>query len=116
VPWRSEVLYQRLFAQGRKSGFFKVGRGVEDQLGGEAKETQWEKLEKAIDHGMVTVDDVQKRKIQATDESKEVDPWKRRTGWVRHTEGHDREELRALVRPVDSEQEPELVVIYGAFQ
>ena len=76
IPWRSGVSYQRFFVQGPKSGFFEVGRGVEDQLSGEAEETQWEKLEKAIDQGMATVDDVQKRKIQATDESKEVDPWK----------------------------------------
>jgi hypothetical protein len=65
------------FVQGPKSGFLKWGE-VEDQLGRGAEETQWEKLEKAIDHGMSKVD-VQKRKIQATDESKEVDPWKRRT-------------------------------------
>jgi hypothetical protein len=64
---------------------------------------------------MVTVDDVQKRKIQATDESKEVDPWKRRTGWVKHTEGHDWEELQALVRPVDLDEERELVIIHKAF-
>ncbi|KAH8749813.1 hypothetical protein BGZ57DRAFT_1010455 [Hyaloscypha finlandica] len=116
VPWRSGVSYQRFFVQGPKSGFFEVGRGVEDQLSGEAEETQWEKLEKAIDHGMATVDDVQKRKIQATDESKEPDPWKRRTGWIKHAEGYDREELRALVRPVEVEKEPELVVIHRAFQ
>jgi hypothetical protein len=111
VPWRTGVQYQRFFAQGSKSGFFEVGRGV-----GEAEETRWEKLEKAIDHGMLKVDDVQKRKVQATDESKEVDPWKRRTRWVSHTEGYDREVLRALVRPVDPEKEPEVVVIHKAFQ
>jgi hypothetical protein len=116
MPWRTGVQYQRFFVQGPKSGFFEVGRGVEDRLSGEAEETQWEKLERAIDHGMATVDDVQKRKIKATDESKEVDPWKRRTGWVKHTEGHYPEELRALVRPVDPEKEPELVVIHKAFQ
>ncbi len=88
---------------------------MEDQLSREAEETQWEKLEKAIDQGMAAVNDVQKRKIQATDESKEVDPWKRRTGCVKHTEGHDREELRALVRSVEPEKEPELVVIHKAF-
>jgi hypothetical protein len=31
---------------------------VEEPLGGEAKETQWEMLEKAIDKGMATVDDI----------------------------------------------------------
>ena len=84
-------------------------------MSGEAKETQWEKLEKVIDQGMATMDDIQKQKIQATDESKEVDPWKRKTGWVKHTEGHDREELRGLVRPVYPEKEPELVIIHRVF-
>ena len=72
-------------------------------------------MEKAIDHRIATVDDVQKRKIQATDESKEVDLWKRRTGWVKYTEGYNREELQALVRLVNPEKEPGLVVIYKAF-
>jgi hypothetical protein len=39
----------------------------------EVEETEWEKLKKAINQGIITVDDVQKRKIQATDKSKEVD-------------------------------------------
>ena len=50
------------------------------------------------------------------DESKEVDPWKQRTGWVKHTEGYDWEELWALVWPVNPEKETELVMIHKAFQ
>jgi hypothetical protein len=115
MPWRSGVSYQRFFVQGPKSGFFEVGRGVEDQLSGEAEETRWEKLEKAIDDGMLKVDDVQQRKIKATDESKEPNPWLRRTGWTRHLGDFDREELRALVRPVEAEKEPGLVIIHKAF-
>ena len=115
VPWRSGVSYQRFFVQGPKSGFFEV-RGTGDQLSGEAEETQWQKLEKAIDHGMLKVDDVQRRKIKATDESKEPNPWLRRTGWARHLGRFDREELRALVRPVEAEKEPELVTVHKAFQ
>jgi len=116
MPWRSGVSYQRFFVQGPKSGFFEVGRGRGEPWSGEAEESQWEKLEKAIDDGMAAVDDIEKRTIQVTDESKEVDPWKRRTRWVSHTAGHHWEKLRALVRSVDPEKEPELVVIHRAFQ
>jgi superfamily II DNA helicase RecQ len=72
-------------------------------------------LEKAIDQGMAVVNDVQQRKIHATDESKEPNPWLRRTGWARHLGGFDQEELRALIKPVNAEREPELVVIHRAF-
>jgi len=115
VPWRTGVQYQRFFVQGAKSRFFEVGRGAGDPSSGEAEGTRWETLEKAIDHGMSKVDDVQQRKIKATDESKEPNPWLRRTGWARHLGRFDREELRALVRPVDPEKDPELVVVHKAF-
>ena len=82
--WQIGVQYQRGFVQGSKSGFFEVGRGIEDHLPREARETQWEKLEKAIDLGIAIVDDVEQRKIRATDESKGPNPWLRRTGWARH--------------------------------
>lgn len=80
-----------------------------------AQASQWKKVDEAINAGMAKVEDVQRRKIQATDESKEPNPWLRRTGWARHLGGFDREELRALVGPVDPEEEPELVVIHHAF-
>ncbi|KAL5318131.1 hypothetical protein ACEPPN_013189 [Leptodophora sp. 'Broadleaf-Isolate-01'] len=89
---------------------------MDSGLGEQAEETQWEKLEKAIDQSMATVDDIQEREIKATDKSKEQNPWLRRTGWARHLGGFSREELRALVRSVELEKEPELVVIHHAFQ
>ena len=56
----------------------------------------------------------ERREIKATDESKEPNPWLRRTGWARHLEGFDRVKIRDLVRPV-AEDELELQAIHQAF-
>ena len=115
VPWRSGVLCQQFFAQGHKSGYFEVGRNTRTDRTSVQPQSQWEKLEKAIDKGMSRVEEAQHRKIEAIDESREPNPWLRRTGWARHLGGFDREKLRELVRPVDKEEEPELELIHQAF-
>ena len=69
-----------------------------------------------IDEGLQRVKDAAARKIEATDESREPNPWLRRTGWARHLAGLDRERLRALVRPADGEDEAELSVIHRALR
>lgn len=117
VPWRGGVLCQRFFKQGPKSGFFEVGRGrMSREADAQSQGSQWMKVEGMIDTGMERVEDLLRRKIQATDGSKEPNPWLRRTGWARHLGGLDREELRALVAPLEQEGEAELRVIHRAFQ
>ena len=116
VPWRSGVLCQRFFVQGPKSGYFEVGRHIERGQTEHAPESQWEKLEKEIDQGRVRVNEAQRRKIEAMNESMEPNPWLRQTGWVQHLGHLDPVELQALVKSVKEDEEPELYIVHEAFQ
>ena len=57
------------------------------------------------------MEELEQRKIRAIDESREPNPWLRRTGWARHLEGFDQVKMRDLVKLV-REDEPELQAIY----
>ena len=114
VPWRSGVKYQRFFKQGAKSGFFEVGRAIQSEQVVQVKSI-WEIFQEKASHEFCRIEDIQARKIEATDESKEPNPWLRRTGWARHLGGFDQVKMRDLVRPAD-ENEPELQAIHEAFR
>jgi hypothetical protein len=73
-----------------------------------------EAIKKRLNREMQQADEEQRRQITKPEESREPNPWFSRMGWVKHLEGYDREELRALVAPVKDE-EPELEVLYKAF-
>lgn len=122
--WETGISCQRFFAQGPKSGYFQVGR-VEllatPTVGSarpaiQSQESQWRRMEEAITAGMRRVEEREKKKIKALDESKEPNPWVRRTGWAHHLGGcGDREELRKLVGLVDRKGEARLGVLHDAF-
>ncbi|KAK9316048.1 hypothetical protein V1522DRAFT_391665 [Lipomyces starkeyi] len=112
MPWRSGGLYQRLFVQGPKSGFFEVGRDRSQDQPSPAPESQWEKVEWVIDEGRARIAERQRRKIAAIDESKEPNPWLRFNGWPVHLGPFDPVGLRKLVQPVDVENEAELYIIH----
>jgi hypothetical protein len=76
----------------------------------------WDEVQAMIDEGLQRVKDAAARKIEATDESREPNPWLRRTGWARHLARLDRKRLRSLVRAVDGEDEAELGVIHSPFR
>ena len=116
MPWRSGVLYQRLFVQGSKSGFFEVGRDRAENQNSPAPESQWEKMERVIDQGRARVAAAERRKIAAIDESIEPNPWLRFTGWPQHLGPFDPVELQALVRPVKADDEAELYIIHDVFE
>ena len=115
VPWRSGVLYQRFFVQGPKSGFFEVGRGRVEEENNPAPESQWDRVERLIDHGRARVAARERRRIAAIDESKEPSPWLRFTGWPEHLGRFDPVELQLLVRPPKPGQERELHIVYEVF-
>lgn len=115
VPWRSGVLYQRIFVQGPKSGFFEVGRDRTETQPNPAPVSQWEKMERAIDQGRAKVAEAERRKIAAIDESMEPSPWLRFTGWPDNLGTFDPVKLQAFVRPVQKEEETELHIIHEAF-
>ena len=112
VPWRSGVQYQRFFTHGPKSGFFEVRRAQDSSV--PIPKSVWVIFQEKAAKEFQRVEEISQRKIEATDESREPNPWLRRTGWARHLGGFDRVKMRDLVRPV-GEDEPELGAIYQAF-
>jgi len=82
-PWQNGIHCQRIFKQGPKSGYFEVL--PESDV--EAEPATWAKAQKIINDGLAKVEEKQRRKIEAADESKEPNPWLRRTGWARHLAG-----------------------------
>jgi Orsellinic acid/F9775 biosynthesis cluster protein D len=75
MPWRSGVKYQRFFKQGAKSGYFEVGRDVQVEDSSNARpKTTWEIFQEKASHEFRRIEEIQQRKIEATDESREVNP------------------------------------------
>jgi hypothetical protein len=80
-----------------------------------AQQTKWERIKKNIDQGLQRVDEADRQRIKATDESRKPNLWLGRTSWARHLAGLDHVKLRDLVRPVDEQDDAELSVIHVAF-
>ena len=79
-----------------------------------SRDVDLEAIKKRLNQEMQQADEEQRRQITKPEESREPNPWLRRIGWVEHSEGFNREELRALVVPV-KDDEPELEVLCKAF-
>jgi hypothetical protein len=73
-----------------------------------------EAIKKKLNQEIEQASEEARRQITEPEEAREPNPWLRRVGWVEHSEGFDREELRALVAPV-TDDEPELEVLCRAF-
>ncbi|PVH71468.1 hypothetical protein DL98DRAFT_615427, partial [Cadophora sp. DSE1049] len=69
-----------------------------------------EAIKKRLNQEMQQADEEQRRRITEPEAAREPNPWLRRVGWVEHSEGFDRTELRVLVAPV-KDDEPELDVV-----
>ena len=112
IPWETGVHCQRFFTHGPYSGFFEVQREV---IGVRAEEP-WEKASRIIAVQIARAEERQNHFVEVTDEAQEANPWLRRTGWARHLEDFNKEELRELVAEIDEESEPILSNIQKGFR
>lgn len=112
VPWEKRVHCQRFFTHGLHSNLFRVeekGVPASNPEGAEVK------MEKEIQRRIDKVEKEAKKKIEVSDKAQEPDPWLRRVKWDEHLQGLDRDRLRALIEPVNPEEEEDLVIIHKSF-
>jgi hypothetical protein len=113
VPWRSGVHCQHFFVRGPGAQYFEV-QAAESSPAIPPGGVDLEAIKNKLSREMQQADEEQRRQITEPKESREPNPWLCRMGWVEHSEGHNREESRALVAPV-KDDEPELEVLCKAF-
>ncbi len=111
----NRVKYQRFFKQGAKSGFFEVERAIAE---GEPSSTIPKSVQETFQENAAQerrrIKEIEERKIEATDKSREPNLQLRRTGQARHLGRFDYVKIRDLVRPV-ADNKPELRAIYQVF-
>ncbi|KAH9203209.1 hypothetical protein DL95DRAFT_238070, partial [Leptodontidium sp. 2 PMI_412] len=112
-PWRTGVHCQHFFVRGPGAQFFEVQAAGSSPVM-PSGDVDLEAIKKRLNQEMQQADEEQRRQISKPEESREPNPWLCRMGWVEHSEGYDREELRALVAPV-KEDERKLEVLCRAF-
>ncbi|KFY61245.1 hypothetical protein V496_05109, partial [Pseudogymnoascus sp. VKM F-4515 (FW-2607)] len=112
VPWRRGVSCQRFFSQGLYSSYFEVECQPPTAPSPEGPEV---KMEKEIQRRIDEVKREVKKKIEVSDKAQEPNPFLRRVKWDKHLQGRDRDKLRALIKPVDAQEEEELVIIHQSF-
>jgi hypothetical protein len=113
VPWIIKVHCQNFFIRGPGAQYFEVQAARSSPAipsGGVDLEAAKTELKQA----MQQAEEDTRRQITELEEAQEPNPWLCRVGWVKHLEGFDQEELRALVALV-KDNEIELEVLYKAF-
>lgn len=105
-PWRTGVHCQRFFHRRAASHWFEVGRAVPEinKASGSERETAAAFIMRVQQEQEETFKSETKALIQEGDNKWEFNRWLHRTGWARHLDGLDRDQLRATRVPIGEDE------------
>ncbi|KAI8682258.1 hypothetical protein NCS56_00348100 [Fusarium sp. Ph1] len=122
IPWRTGVRCQRFFPSRVASGWFEVERdGGGDQIGRIGRQEADESERRAAFLNRIQQEDEAnfeseaKARIQDANDKWEAETWLSRSGWARHLDGIERDQLRAVLQPI-GDNEPVLQRMWEIFE